>query len=498
MTWLVPLPVIASLLGAALSLAVASSRRAQYVIGLVTLCVSLAAGVAALVEADSSGTLVAQAGGWPAPYGITLLVDRLAGVMLVVSFLVLLAVYIYANSADQVARREPGFHPAYLVLAAGVGLCFVTGDLFNLFVAFELMLSASYVLITMGGRPDQVRAGMTYVVISLIASTFFLAAIAFIYAATGTVNMAQLSERMGDLPDSVQTAFALMLLVVFGVKAAVFPLFSWLPDSYPTAPGPITAVFAGLLTKVGVYAIIRTQITLFDDAARPATFMVILAGLTMVIGVFGAIAQDDIKRILSFHIVSQIGYMIMGLAFFTVAGVAGAIFFLVNNIVLKTALLLVAGLVERTGGSARLSAIGGLVRTTPVLAVMFALPALSLAGLPPWGGFVAKLGLARAGVLDGQHAIVAVSLAVSLLTLYSMSKIWMGAFWGEPDERPDADPIDDGVDGGTFGMVGPTVVIVLAGVAMAVWAGPLWELAERAAVELLDKAAVEQVSGAGS
>jgi multicomponent Na+:H+ antiporter subunit D len=129
---------------------------------------------------------------------------------------------------------------------------------------------------------------------------------------------------------------------------------------------------------------------------------------------------------------------------------------------------------------------------------MFALPALSLAGLPPWGGFVAKLGLARAGVLDGQHAIVAVSLAVSLLTLYSMSKIWMGAFWGEPDERPDADPIDDGVDGGTFGMVGPTVVIVLAGVAMAVWAGPLWELAERAAVELLDKAAVEQVSGAGS
>ncbi len=162
------------------------------------------------------------------------------------------------------------------MLAGGVGLCFVTGDLFNLFVAFELMLAASYVLITLGGRPDQVRAGMTYVVISLIASTMFLTAIAFVYAATGTVDMAQIAERMGDLPVGVQTAFALLLFVVFGVKAAVFPLFSWLPDSYPTAPGPITALFAGLLTKVGVYAVIRTQVTLFGPEVRPGQFLLVV------------------------------------------------------------------------------------------------------------------------------------------------------------------------------------------------------------------------------
>ena len=224
---------------------------------------------------------------------------------------------------------------------------------------------------------------MTYVVISLLSSTLFVTAIALVYSATGTLNLADLAGKMGGLPDGVRMAFSVLFLIVFGIKAGLFPLFFWLPDSYPTAPSPVTAVFAGLLTKVGVYAIIRFETLLFPTS-RPTTLILVLAGLTMVIGVLGAIAQDDFKRILSFLIVSSIGFVVMGLGFFTVAAIAAAIFYIVNHIVVKTALFLTGGLVEHVGGSSRLLGVGNMVRTAPVLAVLFAIPALSLTGIPPF------------------------------------------------------------------------------------------------------------------
>ncbi len=227
---------------------------------------------------------------------------------------------------------------------------------------------------------------------------------------------------------------------MFAIKAGLFPLFFWLPDSYPTAPGPVTAIFAGLLTKVGVYAIIRTQTLLFDAPVWMGTVLIVVAVLTMVVGVLGAIAQDDMKRILAFHIISQIGYMIFGLGLFTVAGVAGAVFYIVHHIIVKTALFLVAGLVARRAGSSRLSEVGGLVRSAPVIAVLFAVPALSLAGIPPFSGFLAKFALVDAGLADGAWAAVAASLAVGLLTLYSMTKIWSGVFWGVRETEPPVEP----------------------------------------------------------
>ena len=314
----------------------------------------------------------------------------------------LLTVLVYAIGQPGAERNHVGFQSVYLVLAAGVSAAFLTGDLFNLFVAFEMMLTSSYVLMTLGGRSDQVRTGMTYVVISLIASALFLTA-ALIYMATGTVNMADLSVKMGALPTGLQSAFAILLLVVFGIKAALFPLFFWLPDSYPTAPSPVTAVFAGLLTKVGVYAIVRTQTLLFPHDARPVTLILVAAGLTMLIGVLGAIAQSDVKRILSFNIVSHIGFMVMGLGLFTVAGLAAAVFYTVHHIVAKTSMFLTGGLIEHVGGSGRLSRLGGMVRTAPVLAVLFLVPALSLAGIPPLSGFIAKLGLVEAGTADTRY-----------------------------------------------------------------------------------------------
>jgi multicomponent Na+:H+ antiporter subunit D len=314
--------------------------------------------------------------------------------------------------------------------------------------------------------------------------------------ATGTVNLADLSVQMQGLSEGLRTAFALFLLMVFGIKAGLFPLFFWLPDSYPTAPSAVTAVFAGLLTKVGVYAIIRTQTLLFPAEARPEELILWIAGATMVVGVFGAIAQGDVKRILSFHIVSQIGYMIMGLGLFTVAGLAAAILYVIHHIVVKTTLFLTAGLVELHAGSGRLARIGGLAHRAPVLAVLFLLPALSLAGLPPFSGFVAKLALVEAGIATDRFVIVGISLAVSLLTLFSMTKIWGNAFWGEPIIEPSLSAASAPSIAGPRLMVGATATLATLSLVIAAASGPLLRLSERAATDLLDpRAYVEAVLG---
>lgn len=485
MNWLVPLPIVLPLLGAAVSILVGRSRTAQRAVGIVVLGSLVGVSVALLVAVDGDGTLVAEAGGWQAPMGITLVADRFAAVLLVVAEITLLAVLVYAIGEPGAERNHVGFQSAYLVLAAGVAASFLTGDLFNLFVAFEMMLTASYVLLTLGGRREQVRSGMTYIVISLIASTLFVTALALLYSATGTVNMADLAGRIGDLPTGVRSAFAVLLVVVFGIKAAVFPLFFWLPDSYPTAPSPITAVFAGLLTKVGVYALIRTQLLLFPEDARPATLLLVIAGATMVVGVLGAIAQDDIRRVLSFTIVSQIGYMVMGLGFFTVAGVAAVVYSMIHHIIVKTGLFLIGGLIDHTSGSSRLSRIGGMVRTTPLLAAMFLVSALSLSGIPPLSGFVSKFALVDAGIAERQFPIVAVSLVVSFLTLFSMVRIWTGAFWSPPEEPAPALSSPRATRAQPRLMVTTTAAVVACSLAVAAAAGPLYALSERAARDLL-------------
>ncbi|MGA1050973.1 MAG: Na+/H+ antiporter subunit D [Ilumatobacteraceae bacterium] len=487
MNALVPLPVVIPLAAAAACVLLGRFRTLQRLVATAAMTAVLGVSIALLVGAEDRGILVHRSGGWPAPLGITLVVDRLSALMLVVSALVLLVVAVFAIGESAAERREPSFHPLYLVLAAGVAASFVTADLFNLFVAFEMMLSASYVLITLGGRPDQVRSGMSYVVISLVASTLFITLLALLYASTGTINMADLAVRLDDVDPELRAAFSIGLLIVFGIKAGLFPLFFWLPDSYPTAPGPVTAIFAGLLTKVGVYAIIRSQTLLFGLTEWMGTVLVVVAVLTMVVGVLGAIAQDDMKRILAFHIISQIGYMIFGLGLATVAGLAGAVFYIVHHIIVKTALFLVAGLVSRRAGSSRLSEVGGLVRDAPVIAILFAVPALSLAGLPPFSGFLAKFALVDAGLAASAWIPVAASLAVGLFTLFSMTKIWSGVFWGVAEERPVDAPVTDRRLGAPVLMLAPTAALALASIAVSVAAGPLYDVSARAAPDLLER-----------
>ena len=492
---LVPLPIVIPLFAAALTVVFGRFQILQRLVALTALTSVVGVSIALLVQADEHDVVKMDAGGWAAPLGITYVVDRLSAIMLVTSSLMLLIVLIYAIGQHGVEDHHVGFDPIYLVLAAGVSASFITGDMFNLFVAFEMMLAASYVLLTLGGRADQVRSGMTYVVISLAASAMFITALALLYAATGTVNMADLAERIPELSSGVRTGFSLLLILVFGIKAGLFPLFFWLPDSYPTAPGPVTAIFAGLLTKVGVYAIIRTQTLLFPPESQQGTALLIIGGLTMAVGVLGALAQDDLKRLLSFHIVGQIGYMIFGLGLFTVAGVSAVVFYIVQTILVKTNLFLVAGLIDRHTGTSRISRVGGVVRSAPIIACFFAVPALSLAGLPPSSGFAGKFALIDAGAASSQWTIVTIALLVSLLTLFSMTKVWSGVFWGEPESAP---PLEEGLtNGGPSLMVFATGLTVALSIAYVVFAGPIYELAERAGDDLLNPTAyIDAVLGA--
>ncbi|HXH57713.1 Na+/H+ antiporter subunit D [Iamia sp.] len=487
---LLPLPVLLPLIGAALSILVGRSRLAQRVVGISTLVAVTAIAAFILVEVDRDGVVATQAGDWFAPVGITLVADRLSAIMLLTAAVMLLAVLVYAIGQPGAERNHVGFQSVYLVLAAGVAAAFLTGDLFNLFVSIEMMLTASYVLITLGGRLDQVRSGMTYVVISLVASILFLTALAFTYTATGTVNLADLSGRIAELPEGLQAGLAGLFLVVFGIKAGLFPLFFWLPDSYPTAPSPVTAIFAGLLTKVGVYAIIRTQTLLFPDVL-PTGLVLAMAGATMVVGALGAIAQDDVKRILSFHIIGHIGYMVLGVGLATVAGLAGALMYTVHHILVTTTLFLTGGLIEHNGGSSRLSKLGDMVRTAPVIAVLFLVPALSLAGIPPMSGFIAKLSLVDAAAAQRQWAMVGLTVGVSLLTLFALIKIWSGVFWTPRDDEEDPEAVLlDSRARSTLGapmlMVGPTAVLAALTVVLGLAGGPLYDLSHRAATDLVD------------
>jgi multicomponent Na+:H+ antiporter subunit D len=296
------------------------------------------------------------------------------------------------------------------------------------------------------------------------------------------VNFAELPERIAALPDGVRMGLHLLLLIAFGIKAAVFPLFSWLPDSYPTAPSSASAVFAGLLTKVGVYCLIRVQTMLFPGEL--SNLVMIVGVATMAIGVLGAISQHDMKRILSFHIISQIGYMVFGLGIGGAAAIAATIFYLIHHIPVKTSLFLVEGIIERNTGSSSLNDVSGLARKSPFLAVLFLIPAMSLAGFPPLSGFLAKFAIVRGGLSAEQYVGVGVAIVVSLLTLVSMVKIWVGAFWGEV--APTSLNNKVGLLRQHRSMATATTVLVCLTLVIAGAAGPLYEFATRATEQLLD------------
>jgi multicomponent Na+:H+ antiporter subunit D len=485
----VALPIVLPLSTAILCLFAWTRPAVQRFISTLGGAALLGSAVYLLRLTEQRGICATQVGSWPAPFGITLVADLLSAIMVVLNGAMGFAVGVYSLAGIDRAREAHGFHALFHVLLMGVSGSFLTGDIFNLFVWFEVMLISSFVLIALGGERAQLDGATKYVTLNLLSSTLFLSSVGILYGATGTLNMADLVGRLQEVErPQLVVSIGVMFLVSFGIKAALFPLFFWLPASYHTPPLVVSAIFAGLLTKVGVYALLRIFTLLFtQDVSFTHPLIILLSALTMITGVLGAAAQSEIRRILSFHIVSQIGYMTMGLGLFTHLAIAGSIFYIVHHVVVKTNLFLVSGVVRRLHGSYQLEELGGVYREQPWLAALFLVPALSLAGVPPLSGFWAKLFLIKAGLDAGQWMLVTVALVVGLLTLYSMTKIWNEAFWRPRPAAGAEAPLMPELSGGERRrLVGPIVALAAVTLLIGLCTAPFFELSLRAAEQLLD------------
>ena len=502
MNLLLVLPILIPLLTASICLIFWRSRTAQRIIGVFGTLALLATAVNLLFTVQREGILVTQIGGWPAPFGITLVADLFSAIMTVLASLMGMTVAVYSIGSMDPARESFGYYAFYHLLLMGVCGVFLTGDLFNLYVWFEVMLMASFVLMALGGEKAQLEGAIKYVTLNLVSSALFLTALGILYGMAGTLNMADLSRQLNNTEASgIVVTLAMLFLVAFGIKSAVFPLFFWLPASYHTPPVSVSAIFAGLLTKVGVYTLIRVFSLLFlQDVGYTHSIILVIAGLTMVTGVLGAMAQNEFRRILSFHIISQVGYMVMGLGLFTPLALAGSVFYIIHHIIVKTNLFLVSGVAYKLQSSYHLDRLGGLSQTAPGLTGIFMISAFSLAGIPPLSGFWAKLILVKSGFDVQAFVISATALAVSLLTLFSMAKIWAAAFWGKTpgSNTHQFEPNDNAAVVSKVALYLPMVVLALLTLAIGFLTEPVFDLATRAAEQLLNPTGYVQAVLGGS
>ena len=454
---------------------------------------TLAASIALVVATSGGQVFALHVGNWPAPYGVVLVVDGFSSLMLAVCSLVLVASVLVSITSLPHRYRRRHLFPLLATLALGANGAFLTGDLFNLYVWFEVLLLSSFAIMAIVPGSAARQATWRYVVINIVASLLFLVAAGLIYGKTGTLNFADLHRLSQSTPRSflIESSTA-VLFGAFGIKAALIPFAFWLPRSYPELPPALSALFAALLTKIGLYALYRVfgMILVVNGSFPHREVLFWLAIVTMTGGVLGAVAQSDMRRILSFHIISQVGYMALALALFSPLALAGGIFYLVHHIVVKGNLFLVTGLVEEHRGTSRLDHLSGIARSFPFLALLFAIPALSLAGFPPLSGFFAKVSLLQAALAEGDWAATLAIAGVGLLTIFSMLKIWAAAFWGEPEGKSHSVSRLN---------LTTSAALALVTIGLGLASGPVFGLAQEAAAVLLDpQPYLEAVLGPGN
>jgi multicomponent Na+:H+ antiporter subunit D len=483
---LLALPIILPL-ATAIALHVLPQRtRWLRVLAFIGALLLLAAGVSVLGRVLYGGIQVLHVGSWPAPFGITLVADLFSALMVVMTGIIGVAVTGSSFAGVDPRREGLGYHPLIHVLLMGVSGAFLTGDIFNLYVWFEVMLIGSFVLMSLHRTRAQLHAAFTYVGLNLLASAFFLTAIGLLYGQAGTLNFADLARAWPERrTPGLDAALSMLFLTSFGIKAGLFPLFFWLPASYHTPPAAVSALLAGLLTKVGVYAMIRVFTLLFPDpSASVYTAVMVMSAATMIVGLIGAVAQHDLRRVLSFNLVGHIGFTTVGLALATPAAIAGSILYVLHHMLVISALFLVSGLFLRQRRTTDMRALGGMYRAQPFVACLALVPVFSLAGIPPLSGFIAKLAVVGSMIESRQYLLAAISLAVSLLTVLSMARVWEESFWkpapAQPahvahQPRPRA------------AILAPVAFLVMLTIGLTLAADPAYRVAERAAHQLLDR-----------
>ncbi len=445
-----------------------------------------------LYQVWTEGLQSMQMGEWPAPFGITIIADLLSATMILITALSGFVVYIFSLQSIDDRRIQFGYYPVWLFLLFGLCGAFLAGDVFNLYVWLEVMLVSTFVLLTLGGTAPQLEGAVKYVMLNFLASSLLLAGIGVLYGISGTLNMADLSVKLPQVQQQgLVSVAAVFFLVGFGIKAAMFPLYFWLPAAYHTPPLPIVAFIAGLLSKVGIYALLRFFTLVFRDTAGFShQFLIIMAAFTIISGGLGAIAQTDLRRILAFSIVGQIGYMLLGIGFYTPLAFAGVVFFLIHSVLVKTNLFMISGLLYQTRGSYHLPSLGGAYLRYPILAFMFIIAGFSLVGIPPFSGFWGKLLLVQAGLAAEQYVFTGIALAGSLFTLYYITRIWNEVFLKKAPEQLSADNTHPASTWQLFKhkpmLAGATVALSSVILLIGLFAQPTIELSMEAARQLMD------------
>ena len=493
-------PVLFPLLMGLLTMAMWRQKKLQEIVNLSGAFLHMLISFGVLYLVLNQGIQVVQIGGWEAPFGISFVADTFSAIMVVLSGIISFSVALYSLSYMLKKKTEDdklkgqfqfGYYPLLNIIFMGINGAFLTGDIFNMYVWYEVMLISSFVLLSLGGSKLQIEGTFKYVTINLVASAFFLVGVGLLYSMTGTLNLAHLAEVIPTIENqNMLTVVSLLFLICFGMKAAIFPLFFWLPSSYHTPPISIAAVFAGMLTKVGIYSLIRVFTLMFiGNIAFTHTIILWIAGFTMLVGGLGAISQSDMRRILSFCLISQIGYMIFGLAVFTPLAIAGSVFYIMHHIVVKANLFLVSGVINKIKGNYDIRKIGGLLNSYPFLAVLFLIPALSIAGIPPLSGFWSKLFVIKAALQDHNYLISIIALAVGLLTIFYMMKIWNEAFWKDdpnPEHKKEKMAWRKLFCKDYIFMVIPIIFLSTITVSIGLFPEPFFNIAEKTATELMN------------
>jgi multicomponent Na+:H+ antiporter subunit D len=440
------------------------------------------------IRLSSEGVMMLRFGDWQPPFGIVFAIDWLSVLMLFFLNLIGFCVVIYSFYKSKRGDDESAYYYSLLMFQiAGVNGALSTGDIFNLFVWYEVMLISSYCLFAQGGYRDKLKGVPDYIVINMTSSALFLVAIGITYLSYGTLNMAHLGQltQAGHVPPWA-TTLAVLFFVVFGTKAAVFPLYFWLFRGYPLATTPVAALFGGLLTKVGIYSMLRVFPLMFPgEFASEASFVRVLFYLvgaaSILFGVFGALSRHEWKDILSHHITSQIGYMIVGIGLWSTAALAGTLFYVVQHTVVKSGLFLIGGMTEDFTGTTVLEEQGGLLYNIPFVGALFMTGGLALAGLPPLSGFFAKMTIFYSAfelAYGWAYFVVAIGLIGGLFTLYSMVKIWRIGFLGEIDESRDGS-----IAKGLF--IGPCILVVTS-ILLGIFGGTVMQYTRKASHQLMN------------
>ncbi|MGY6520533.1 MAG: proton-conducting transporter transmembrane domain-containing protein [Mongoliitalea sp.] len=437
------------------------------------------------------GFQVTQAGNWNAPFGISFIADTLGSTLGLLSSISLLAVSIFSSVSMREERIKFGYFPILHFLIMGLQGAFLTADIFNLYVWFEVVIISSFVLLTLGGKKSQLEGALKYVSLNLLASTFFLIGIALVYGLTGSLNLADIAIKIGDVENrGLVNMTAGLFLVAFGIKSALFPMYFWLPASYHTPPAAISAIFAGLLTKVGVYAMVRMFTMVFIGDTFMSITLSGLAALTIISGGLGAIRQQHLGKIFGYLIICHIGFLFAGLGIFTELALVGTIFYLIHDIVVKTNLFIVAGLMNKLSGSPFIKDQGGLYAKYPMLSLLFAIPLFSLVGIPPLSGFWAKLYLIQASFETREFLLVAAIIFGSFMTLWVIAKVWAESFWKDrPTTSSSGKSWSEFSNKEKWGILVPIIFLSIVSLYIGLAAENIISLSSRIAAELMDPSA---------